>query len=311
MFFGILIIILLFLTTIGIRLKKQYRITISESLNRLKGKSQIIETPLGVIEYLIKGDRGPLVLISHGGAGGFDQGLITAQTHLKGDYRVLSVSRFGHLRSSMIEGANAELQADAYALLLDHLGIERASILGSSGGGPSAIQFAQRHPDRCSSLILSCAVSQFHPARSTTVYKSDFFYWLITTKLKKLALKKIGVTREIEMNLSDKERDYLSQIFDTMNPISLRRKGLFCDIAEWSDQKAWNTRYRLKELLLPVLIIHAKYDSVIPYIHALQAHRAISGSILMTLKDGGHLKLGNFSEIQNTVNNFLKGEEKK
>lgn len=293
----------------SIRLKKQYRVAISEILNRLSGKSQIVKTSLGIIEYSISGEKGPAVLISHGGAGGFDQGMITAKSHLKGLFIIIRVSRFGHLRSSMIEGANAELQADAYALLLDHLEIERAAIIGTSGGGPSAIQFARRHSDKCSSLILSCAVSQFHPARPTSVYKSNFYYWLITTKLKKLASKKIGVTKEIEKNLSDSERVYLNHLFDTMNPISLRRDVLFCDITEWADRKAWDTRYRLKELQLPVLIIHAENDSVIPFTHALHAHRAIPGSILMPLTDGGHLKLWHLSEIQKTVSNFINGDE--
>ena len=45
-------------------------------------------------------------------------------------------------------------QADAYALLLDTLGIERAAVFGYSGGGPSAIQFAFRHAERTSALIL-------------------------------------------------------------------------------------------------------------------------------------------------------------
>jgi len=312
MFIWILATILFILIIVtSTRLKKQYQKNISESLNRLSGKSQIVETPIGVIEYSLKGDSGPFVLISHGGAGGFDQGLITAQSHLKGDYRIISVSRFGHLRTPMVPGANAELQADAYALLLDHLEIEKAAILSSSGGGPSAIQFAQRHSDKCSSLILSCAVSQFYPARPTSVYRSDFFYWFVTTKMKKLALKKIDVTKDIEKNLSDKEKTYINHLFSTMNPISLRREGLFCDIAEWANRKTWDTRYKLKEIQLPVLIIHAENDSVIPFTHALDAHKAISGSILMALKDGGHLKLGHLSEIQQRVNSFLNGDETK
>ena len=307
----LILTIILFILIIWmiIRLKKQYKLAITESLKRLYGKSQIFKTTLGIIEYSIDGKNGPVVLISHGGAGGFDQGIITAKSHLKGLFTIISVSRFGHLRSSLIEGANAELQADVYAFLLDHLGIEKAAIIGTSGGGPSAIQFAQRHPKKCSSLILSCAVSQFHPARSTLVYKSDFIYWLITTKFKKLALRKIGVTKEIELKLSNNERVHINHLFDTMNPISLRRDGLFCDITEWADHDAWNTRYKLNELQLPVLIIHAENDSVIPFTHALDAHRAIPGSTLMSFTDGGHLKLGHLSEIQKSVSNFINKDE--
>lgn len=41
--------------------------------------------------------------------------------------------------------------------LLDHLGIERAAVVGSSGGGWVALQIAGAAPDRVTSLVLLCA----------------------------------------------------------------------------------------------------------------------------------------------------------
>jgi pimeloyl-ACP methyl ester carboxylesterase len=39
-----------------------------------------------------------------------------------------------------------DAQADAYATLLDGIGIRRAAVQAISGGAPSAIRFAVRHP---------------------------------------------------------------------------------------------------------------------------------------------------------------------
>ena len=64
------------------------------------------------------------------------------------DFFWICPSRFGYLRTPIPQNASFEAQADAYAALLDHLHIEKAAIIGLSIGGPSALLFALRHPDR-------------------------------------------------------------------------------------------------------------------------------------------------------------------
>jgi 3-oxoadipate enol-lactonase len=46
--------------------------------------------------------------------------------------------------------------ADDVAELLDHLGVGRAALVGSSFGGRVALEVAARHPDRVSRLVLLC-----------------------------------------------------------------------------------------------------------------------------------------------------------
>ncbi|MEU4064581.1 alpha/beta hydrolase [Streptomyces wedmorensis] len=48
----------------------------------------------------------------------------------------------------------AHTHADDVRDLLDHLGIDRAAVVGSSFGGRVALEFAVRHPDRVSTLAL-------------------------------------------------------------------------------------------------------------------------------------------------------------
>jgi 3-oxoadipate enol-lactonase len=43
--------------------------------------------------------------------------------------------------------------------LLDHLGIDRCAVVGSSGGGAVALQVASAVPDRVSALVLLCAAA--------------------------------------------------------------------------------------------------------------------------------------------------------
>ena len=56
-----------------------------------------------------------------------------------------------------------EAQADLYAALLDLLKIDSVVVIGLSGGGASALQFALRHPERCRGLILISAISRQVP----------------------------------------------------------------------------------------------------------------------------------------------------
>ena len=77
-----------------------------------------------------------------------------AETYIGAGHQFAAASRFGYLGSSLPATARPADQADAYALLLDTLGIDRAAVFGYSGGGPSAIQFALRHPGRTTALIL-------------------------------------------------------------------------------------------------------------------------------------------------------------
>jgi len=63
-------------------------------------------------------------------------------------YRLIAPSRFGYLGSSM-PPSHAAMQADAYAQLLDRLGIEKVMVVGISAGAWSSMQFAIRHPERC------------------------------------------------------------------------------------------------------------------------------------------------------------------
>ena len=70
-------------------------------------------------------------------------------------FRIIAPSRFGYFHSSLPPGATPADQADAYALLLDHLGIGRAVVFGFSAGRGSVLEFGLRHPDRVIGLILA------------------------------------------------------------------------------------------------------------------------------------------------------------
>ena len=112
-------------------------------------------TSRGLIEYATLGDgEEPAVLVIHGTPGGYDQGLMMALRIGPWSLHVIAPSRPGYLGTALDVGKTPRDQADAYADLLDALSISRAAIVALSGGGPSSIQFAAHHPERCAALVL-------------------------------------------------------------------------------------------------------------------------------------------------------------
>ncbi len=126
---------------------------------RVANKGKVISSPYGDIEF-VEGGSGTPVLVIHGSGGGFDQGELIASAVLGDQFHWIAPSRFGYLRSTLHAGATFDEQAQAYAHLLDHLGIYRVAVVALSHGGPSALLFAALYPDRVSSLtLLSCGVA--------------------------------------------------------------------------------------------------------------------------------------------------------
>ena len=105
------------------------------------------------IEYDVRGD-GPALLLLHA----FPLGLFMwdAQVEaLAATHRVVRFDARGFGGSAAGDGPlTMERIADDGALLLDHLGIDKAVVGGCSMGGYAAFAFVRRHPQRLAGLVL-------------------------------------------------------------------------------------------------------------------------------------------------------------
>jgi len=109
-------------------------------------------TPAGT-SYLVQGEGAPVVLI-HGV--GLDKSMWGGQlVGLSPAYQVIAYDMLGHGDSSL-PGEDASLKdyADQLRELLDHLGLEKALVLGFSMGGLVARAFALHHPQYLNGLVI-------------------------------------------------------------------------------------------------------------------------------------------------------------
>ena len=107
----------------------------------------------GELMYELRGEGEPVLLI-HGALIQDTFLPLLGEPALSG-YRLILYHRRGYGRSAPIAGpfSIAEQAADARALL-DHLGVDRAHVVGLSGGGLIALQLALDTPERVHSLVL-------------------------------------------------------------------------------------------------------------------------------------------------------------
>lgn len=287
----------------------RYRRDIHAAKERLQsGDSQVIETNCGPIEYATFGDGYP-VLVVHGIFGGFDQGLVIARGNVGQEFHSIVPSRFGYLGTPLPEGASPATQADAYACLLDALEIEQAAIIGTSAGGTSAIQFALRHPDRCSALVLfsSNAPGETEAALppepvAKAMFKSNFIFWLVTTYFSSFMQSTMGVPEGFE--LSPEYETDVADVMKTVLPVNPRSDGALFDM--YISNADVNNGYPLEKIAVPVLIVNAVDDPLTLYKNAQSAAERIPGAKLVTIEDGGHMMLGHEEHIRSEITSFLE-----
>ena len=291
----------------------EYKMSIEVAKKRINQGSRVVKTKLGKMECVVKGE-GPPILIAHGNGGGYDQGLELAELYISGGFKVLAPSRFGYLNTPLPTGMNASpmAQADAYVSLLDELKIPRAVILAVSDGGPSALQFAIRHPERCVGLIMVAAKSSPPPKDTwlqaiifNSVLRTDYLYWNMTNKQRSLMLSVFGIPKEVQDKFTDDDKRMVSAVVDLMNPISYRKKGIFND-RKWMNNRTMRPEdYPLQDIKAPTLVVHAVDDSLQPLFHGEYTASNIPDAHFLKLESGGHFAAGHFEEVRTEITAFL------
>lgn len=270
-------------------------------------------TRSGTLEYAIAGTGPPLMMI-HGTGGGFDQGLFFSSTLRRLGHRIIAPSRFGYLRSDFPADPSLANQADAFAALLDHLGINRLAVAGGSAGALSGVAFALRHPDRCSALVLlvpAVNVDGSDPVEMSVVQESairallasDFAYWsALNTVPGKLIGTLLGTDPMLLATTSQTERRRAFTILSGMMPISARAKGMLNDARQAGHPAAMD----FSLLRMPVLLISAEDDCFGTAATARKIATVVPQAKLTILPDGGHIWLGHDDEVAVRIDRFLR-----
>ena len=213
----------------------------------------------------------------------------------------------------MPSGAKPEQQADAFAAFLDSLAIDRVPIIGISGGGPPALQFALRHPQRCTAIVLICAVTQrlTLPRRAVLasqwprLVSSNTVNWLVSLLYSRFSapVSRFAFSwfERSSRTPALGRRDAL-RLMATSVPVKPRFEGVMND----GDYLSTLDAYPLERIQQPTLIFHGNADEVVPFAHAEFAASKISGARLIALEQGSHFAAFiRAREVREAIQEFL------
>jgi len=299
----------------------------SARLVDLYSASQMATTESGPIEFIRRGE-GPPVLVFHDAPGGYDQGAALAGFLVNEGFQAVIPSRPGYLRTPLATGITPENQADAAAQLLDSLGIDQTAVLGIGWGGPTALEFARRFPERTNALIfVGAVVSRLNPPPAPAIpfpqavgegLTGDVGSWLYVrlaendpARALRAAFSATTLGNEtaceswVGLVLDNPDRLALFRdLVLSLSPVDPRESGLRNDLL----QVRALPEIPLKTITTPVLLIHGGMDKAIPVAPVEAAKSQLPNSELLLFPDDGHLVfLGRGASIaEDRIIAFLK-----
>jgi pimeloyl-ACP methyl ester carboxylesterase len=218
--------------------------------------------------YEVQGEGSPLVLL-HGGVQSIDLSFAGLIPQLVGRHRVIGVELQGHGRTADIDrkSTSAALAGDVVALL-DHLGVDRAHVLGFSLGAAVALELAVAHPDRVRSVV---PISE--PVRPDGMHE----------ELRDPALHATSTRMPTAQDFADMQETYarLSPHPEHFTEFMAAQAQNAAELKGWSDEQ-------LAGITAPVLVVIGDHDFVTVE-HGALMKRLIPGAQLAVLPGTTHM----------------------
>jgi pimeloyl-ACP methyl ester carboxylesterase len=247
-------------------------------------------TSKGPIEYRLEG-AGPTVVVLNGGHCSRDTRLSHEKLALHG-YSVLTPSRPGYDSTPSSIGRTAQEAADALAELITELQVPIVDVIGISAAGPTALAFAQHHPEKLRKLILESAVTTRWGDEIKILSRLGFGRTeKVTWSLIKLALKFMPnmmiramvqqlTTLDVNEVLSRMNKDDLIFV-RRMIETSRSGAGFMNDIEHHIDD--------LSGIVAPVLVMYSPNDKFVPEKNAARVAAEVKRCELYEVSADTHL----------------------
>ncbi len=229
------------------------------------------------VSYAVEGHGEPLVMIM-----GFSAGRAgwTAQVpFFKKHYQVVTFDNRGVGKSDKPPGPySTKMMADDTVRLMDHLGIEKAHIMGASMGGMIAQELAINYPERVHKLVLACTYACQDGASGDTPQQAK----LATLPPEKVTGAMIGLALN---------RPIYRYTFGLIGMLQARLMGRSARQGIAGQMEACRTHdtlERLGRITAPTLVIVGTADRIIAPVSSEIIAGRVPGSRLVKIEGGSH-----------------------
>jgi 3-oxoadipate enol-lactonase len=256
------------------------------------------------MHYEVYGQGQPLVMI-HGGLGGGEGCAALVRHHasfLSRQFKLIVYDRRAAGKSSTPEdGYSMTNYAQDLFALLTHLETSIAHVLGSSAGGPIAMQFALDHPEMTDTLLLINTMSYAQETERAVRQRE-----LDRMRADEASFGKLTSTEGALESRWPGLRETQPDRFQRLLTINLERfEGIASTVQSYLDVGD-SIESRLPELTVPTLIVHGDFDSRISVNCSRQLQKAIAGSELYIVPGAEHGLVSNEPQlIRDLIFQFL------
>ena len=255
--------------------------------------------------------NGPPIAFIHGGYGGAASSVLPRDDSwvdaLKDAYTVVTYDRRSAGRSTYPDSEHTmDLLTSDLRALLDHLGISKSFVIGSSAGGPISLTYALTYPDALIGLILPNTSARMwqHDGRVKLVEQLKHRFELLVANGPNKAFDMIeqeqGSVASLQLApqgagprppgraplLEERQR----QVKGLTDALSREDRGKFA-MGELRNQAAYadsDLRSRLSEINVPTIVLHGDLDTQVPFELGKELAQMISGAEFITVPGSGH-----------------------
>lgn len=248
-----------------------------------------------------KKDRKTLVFVH--GVYGSSSAWLKHEEEFSQKYNILTYDLRGHGKSRVykkIEDYAIEKFTEDLNDLVDFLKIDKFILIGHSMGSQIVLDFLIKHQNKVKSAILLSPNMDTGHAWLKIVVNKPLLY--LISKIESLFKKsRIGGHVDYSKYLNSSDWDMPRSWAD------LKNTGLFIYLSSVRHFCSFNRRDQLKNIKIPILIVHGKKDSIFPVKNSIEMSKDVENSKLVVLENADHIiVINHFEEVSKIIDDFVQ-----